>query len=58
VSLGSVVYACLEGQTAESIARSFPALTLEQVYDAIMFYLANRPDIDAYISDVKVGRFL
>jgi uncharacterized protein (DUF433 family) len=49
VSLDSIVYAFLEGQTAESIAQSFPALTLEQVYGAITFYLANRPGIDAYL---------
>ena len=49
VSLDSIVYAFLAGQTAESIAQSFPVLTLEQVYGAITFYLANRPDIDAYL---------
>ena len=49
VSLDSIVYAFLEGQTAESIAQSFPVLTLEQVYGAITFYLANRPDIDVYL---------
>jgi hypothetical protein len=48
-SIGASVYAFLEGQTAESIAQSFPVLTLEQVYGAITFYLANRPDIDAYL---------
>jgi uncharacterized protein (DUF433 family) len=49
VSLDSIVYAFLAGQTAESIAQSFPVLTLEQVYGAIAFYLANRPEIDAYL---------
>jgi uncharacterized protein (DUF433 family) len=49
VSLDSIVYAFLGGQTAESIAQSFPVLTLEQVYGAITFYLANRSDIDAYL---------
>jgi uncharacterized protein (DUF433 family) len=49
VSLDSVVYGFLEGQTAETIAQSFPALTLEQVYGAIAFYLAHRPEIDAYL---------
>lgn len=49
VSLDSIVYAFLDGQTVESIAQSFPVLTLEQVYGAITFYLANRPDIDAYL---------
>ena len=49
ISLDSVVYAFLNGQTPESIAQSFPALTLEQVYGAITFYLAHRADIDAYL---------
>ena len=50
VSLDSVVYAFLSGQTAESIARSFDVLRLEQVYGALTFYLANRPEIDAYLA--------
>ena len=50
VSLDSIVYAFLDGQTAESIAQAFPVLTLEQVYGAIAFYLANRADIDAYLT--------
>ena len=32
VSLDSIVYAFLAGQTAESIAQSFPILSLEQVF--------------------------
>ncbi|MGB7947262.1 MAG: DUF433 domain-containing protein [Candidatus Binatia bacterium] len=50
VSLDSVVYAFLNGQSAESIAQSFPALSLEQVYGAIAFYLCSRADIDAYLA--------
>ena len=38
------------GQSPESIVQSFPLLTLEQVYGAIAFYLANRADIDAYLA--------
>ncbi len=53
VSLDSIVYAFLDGQTAESISQSFPVLTLEQVYGAITFYLANRLDIDSYLERVK-----
>ena len=49
VSLDSIVYAFLSGQSAESIAQSFPVLTLEQVYGAITFYLANRETIDRYL---------
>ena len=49
VSLDSVVYAFLGGQSPESIADSFPTLSLEQVYGAITFYLSNRAEVDAYL---------
>ena len=49
VSLDSIVYAFWHGQTAESIAQSFPVLTLEQVYGALTFYLANKSEIDTYL---------
>ncbi len=60
VSLDSIVYSFLNGQTAESIAQSFPILSLEQVYGSIAFYLANRKEIDAYLeqgeADFKAAR--
>jgi uncharacterized protein (DUF433 family) len=49
VSLDSIVYAFWRGQTAESIAQSFPVLTLEHVYGALTFYLANQSEIDGYL---------
>ncbi|MGH8547800.1 MAG: DUF433 domain-containing protein [Methylococcales bacterium] len=49
VSLDSVVHAFWRGQTAESIAQSFPVLSLEQVYGALTFYLANKSDVDRYL---------
>lgn len=49
VSLDSVVYAFLGGQSPESIVDSFPTLSLEQVYGAITFYLSNRDEIDTYL---------
>jgi uncharacterized protein (DUF433 family) len=49
VSLDSIVYAFLEGHTAESIQQSFPVLTLEQVYGAITYYLAHREAIEMYL---------
>lgn len=54
VSLDSIVYAFLAGQTAESIAQSFPVLSLEQVYGAVAFYLANRSDVDDYLAKARV----
>ena len=50
ISLDSIVYAYRQGHSPESILQSFPLLTLEQVYGAIAFYLANRPEIDAYLA--------
>ena len=47
VSLDSVVYAFLRGAAPEGIAHSFPVLTLEEVYGAIAFYLANQGELDA-----------
>jgi uncharacterized protein (DUF433 family) len=38
VSLDSIVYAFLNGQTAEAIGQAFPVLTLEQVYGALTFW--------------------
>jgi uncharacterized protein (DUF433 family) len=49
VSLDSVVYRWLEGLSPETIADCFPALTLEQVYGAITYYLGHREEIDAYL---------
>jgi uncharacterized protein (DUF433 family) len=49
ISLESLVYAYLNGQTAEAIAQAFPLLTLEQVYGALAYYLAHRETIDAYL---------
>ena len=50
VSLDSVVYSWLQGDSPETIADNFPALTLEEVYGAIAFYLANREMVDEYLS--------
>jgi uncharacterized protein (DUF433 family) len=49
ISLDSIVYAFLDGESPESIAQNFPLLSLEQIYGAITFYLANRELIDAYL---------
>ena len=53
VSLDSIVYAFVGGQTAEAIAQAFPVLTLEQVYGALTFYLAHRERVDAYLVDQR-----
>ena len=49
VSLDSVVYEFLKGESPEGILQSFPSLSLVQVYGGITFYLAQRAEIDAYL---------
>jgi uncharacterized protein (DUF433 family) len=49
VSLDSVVYRWLEGLSPETIVEYFPALTLEQVYGSIAYYLSHRAEVDAYL---------
>lgn len=51
ISLDSVVYSFLSGESPESIAQNLPLLSLEQVYGAITFYLANREFLDAYLEE-------
>jgi len=49
VSLESVVYEFLRGESPEAIVQAFPSLSLEQVYGGITFYLAHHAEIDAYL---------
>jgi uncharacterized protein (DUF433 family) len=51
VSLESVICLFLDGASPETIVDEFPTLSLEQVYGAVTFYLANRAKIDAYLSE-------
>ena len=50
VSLASVVLEFREGAAPETILQDFPALaSLENVYGAITYYLANQRKIDEYL---------
>lgn len=51
VSLDSVVYAYHRGASPESIQRSFPSLTLEQVHGALAFYLSHKAEVDKYLAE-------
>ena len=54
ISLDSVIYAFLNGESPETIAQNFPLLSLEQVYGAIAFYLANQEMIDTYLAEGQI----
>ena len=49
VSLDSVVIGFQQGEAPETIRRNFPTLTLEEVYGAITYYLANREEVDEHL---------
>ena len=53
VSLASVVIGFQEGESPEQIVKSFPTLTLAQVYGAIAYYLENEKMINEYLSEVQ-----
>ncbi len=53
VSLDSVVYAFLRGESAEGIAESFPALDLEQIFGALAFYMSNRELVDRHLREAR-----
>ena len=38
-------------KTPEEIAKTYPSLTLEQVYATILYYLHNQPAVEAYMTD-------
>jgi len=54
VSLDSIVYAWRDGASPETIREMFPVLTLEEVYGAVTFYLANQEEIDEYLRQAKI----
>ena len=51
ISLDSVVYAFLRGESPEGIADSFPALQREEIFGALAFYMANRDIVNQYLAD-------
>jgi uncharacterized protein (DUF433 family) len=49
VMLDSVVVAFQQGHSPETIQQEYPALTLEEVYGAVAYYLANQDEVDRYL---------
>ncbi|MFM9904164.1 MAG: DUF433 domain-containing protein [Pyrinomonadaceae bacterium] len=54
VSLDSLVYAFNRGESPESIRSAFSVLTLEEVYGALTYYLANQELIDKYLVESEI----
>ncbi len=55
VSLDSVIHAFNRGTAPESILRSFELIgSLERVYGAITYYLANKDQVDEYLDCQRI----
>lgn len=50
VSLDSVVHCYWQGLSPETICEQLPALSMEQVYGAIAYYLGNKQAVDDYLA--------
>lgn len=53
VYLEDVVRQYYRGEAPEQIHESFPSVSIEQAYATILYYLANRTDMDAYIKTMR-----
>jgi uncharacterized protein (DUF433 family) len=49
VSLESIVYQFLQGESPEGIVQAYPSLSLLDVYGGITYYLSCRTEIDEYL---------
>jgi hypothetical protein len=47
--LDSVIAAFHLGHSAETVVQEYPALSLEEVYGAFAYYLANKDEVDQYL---------
>ncbi len=53
IPLERVVRAFLAGSTPEQIAHDYDALSIENVYAVVNYYLHHRSDVDAYLADAE-----
>jgi uncharacterized protein (DUF433 family) len=49
VTLASVIWAYLDGSSAEEIVEQFDSLTLADAHGVIAYYLIHRAEIDEYL---------
>jgi uncharacterized protein (DUF433 family) len=55
VMLDSVVAAFVQGHSAETIRQQYPALSLEEVYGSIAYYLGHQEEAHDYLSRQDVA---
>lgn len=52
VTLHTLLRAYLQGDSPEAIHEGFPTVPLADIYAVIAYYLANRAEVDAYLTAV------
>jgi len=50
VMLDSIVAGFAQGHSPETLQQQYPALSLEEVYGAITYYLAHTDEVHAYLT--------
>lgn len=50
VMLDAIVAGFEQGHSPETLQQQYPALSLEEVYGAIAYYLAHRDEVTAYLN--------
>jgi uncharacterized protein (DUF433 family) len=50
VMLDAIVAGFEQGHSPETLQQQYPALSLEEVYGAITYYLAHRDEVTAYLT--------
>lgn len=59
IPLDTVIYAYLDGSSAEDIVESFDTLSLSDVYAILSYYLDHQQEVNAYLSARRAeGRIL
>ena len=56
VYIDEVLEERLQGKEPEEILRCFPKLPLEKIYATLLYYEANRTEVEAYLKRVKQQR--
>ena len=58
IGIETVLYEYVHrAQSPEAIQQTFPGLTLEQIYAAILYFLQNKPVLERYLADwLEFGR--
>ena len=49
VTLDTIIYAFLDGATAEEIAQQYPSLSLPDIYSVIGYYLNSSTQVEVYL---------